>query len=301
MKNVIINKKLLLAIIFFFSILTHQAQHKAKHKLNRSGVVYISIKQYKRIYNKVLTKSDSLNFKFRNNDTLVKVQNYKVPKGISVPYEYKDSSFLSLYKKVAFNHKNDSIDKKTTMKYWKKPIKIYFSKSINKKTKKEFLKFTQQISEKVDSLNISVVKKVEESNYIIYYNNDFEYESRMENYKYTDYYLHWNKKNQLYRCSLKINIDNNFNEKQRLYKLKDFFLRSLGRFKFTNDFNCESFFSDCYSDQKKLSAFDFELLKYHYSYGICKGTTLEIFENQHNNSKKTYKKTGHRIRFIHTD
>ena len=126
MKNVIINKKLLLAIIFFFSILTHQAQHKAKHKLNRSGVVYISIKQYKRIYNKVLTKSDSLNFKFRNNDTLVKVQNYKVPKGISVPYEYKDSTFLELYKKIAFNpiHKDSTNSK--PMKYWKDGIKIFF-------------------------------------------------------------------------------------------------------------------------------------------------------------------------------
>jgi hypothetical protein len=283
------------------SILTFQAQHKTPHKAQKNSIAYMSLKQFKRLYKRPLTKADSTSFMFRGNDTLVKVENYKRAKGVSVAYEYKDSTFLSLYKKVAFNHKNDSINEKTTMKYWKKPIKIFLSKSIKRKTKKEFIKFALQISQEIDSLNISFVKKIEESNYIIYYNHDFEYESRMVNYKTTNYYLNWNNKNQSYRCALKINIDNNFNEKLRLYALKDYFFRSLGRFKLSNKFLCESYFSDCYSDHKKLSSFDFELLKYHYSYGICKGTTLKIFEEQHKRSKEIYAKTGHKSTFIHSD
>jgi hypothetical protein len=141
------------------SILTFQAQHKTPHKAQKNSIAYMSLKQFKRLYKRPLTKADSTSFMFRGNDTLVKVENYKRAKGVSVAYEYKDSTFLSLYKKVAFNHKNDSINEKTTMKYWKKPIKIFLSKSIKRKTKKEFIKFALQISQEIDSLNISFVKK----------------------------------------------------------------------------------------------------------------------------------------------
>ena len=123
----------------------------------------------------------------------------------------------------------------------------------------------------------------------------------MVNYKYTDYYLNWNNQNQIYRASLKINTDNSFNEKLKLFKLKDYFFRSLGHFKLSNEFACESFFSDCYSDKKRLTNFDIELLKYHYSYGICKGTSLKIFEEQHKHSKKTMNKHHHETMFYHTN
>jgi hypothetical protein len=147
-------------------------------------------------------------------------------------------------------------------------------------------------------LHISEVKKIENSNYIIYYKGDFEYESRMVNYKNTDYYMYWNNNSQIYKCALKINAEELFNEKLKLYKLKDYFFRSLGNFKLSDKLNCNNFFADCYSENKKITEFDFDFLKYHYSYGICKGTSLKTFEEQHKRSKKIIKKGG-KISFKH--
>jgi hypothetical protein len=44
-----------------------------------------------------------------------------------------------------------------------------------------------------------------------------------------------------------------------------------------------------------------EIIKYHYSYGICKGTNLETFENQHKKAKALLKETGHKLYFLHVD
>jgi hypothetical protein len=35
---------------------------------------------------------------------------------------------------------------------------------------------------------------------------------------------------------------------------------------------------------------DLEILKYHYSYGICKGTNLETFEKNHSDAKQHLRK-----------
>lgn len=292
-------KQTLFILIIFFSLNSFSQQKKNESVPHKN--IYIPLKIYKKEFKKPLTKQDSLNFKFSDSDTLVLVKNYIRPKGVSVPYEYKDSTFLHYYKKIAFNHKNDSLSKKTTMKYWKDDIKIFFSKSVSRKTKKEFMDFAESIDKKIDSLTVFEVKRVEDSNYIIYYFNDFEYESRMVNYKNSDYYMYWNGKNQIYRNTIKLDSKLFFNEKLRLYELKKFFLKSLGHFNFISDFDCSSYFSNCYSKEKTLNLLDIELLKYHYSYGICKGTDLETFEEQHKIAKETLKKHNHKINFFHSE
>jgi hypothetical protein len=58
------------------------------------------------------------------------------------------------------------------------------------------------------------------------------------------------------------------------------FIRSLGYFYAQpNYLDCTSYFSSCPSD-KKIWKKDLEILKYHYSYGICKGTDLIVFEKK---------------------
>ncbi|WP_156133079.1 hypothetical protein [Lacinutrix sp. Hel_I_90] len=259
------------------------------------------IKAYKLKYKKPLTAKDSTSFFYRDNDTLVLIENFIRPKGVSIPYEYKDSTFLYFYKKVAFNHKTDSIDRKTSMKYWKDDIRIFFSKSVSRKTKKKLLSFAKTITKPIDSLDINVVKKVENSNFIIYYFGDFEYEPRMVDNKNSDYYMYWNNKNQIYRNTIKLDSKIYFNEAMRINKLKEFVLQSLGHFKLRNDFSCNSYFANCHSANKQLTPLDLELLKYHYSYGICKGTDLETFENQHEKAKEQLKKNNSRINFFHTN
>ncbi len=259
---------------------------------------YVSLKSYKNTYGEPLTKKDSLNFKFKDNDTLVLIKDYVRPQGTMVPYEFKDSTFLYYYKKVAFNHKNDSINKKTSMKYWKDDIRIFFSKSVSKKTKKDFMLFADQIDKAVDSLHIKEVKNVEDSNYIIYYFGDYEYESRMDNYTYSTFYASW-KHNKIYRTTIRLDESAFFGDALIQYKLRELFFQSIGYFVLIDDFACESYFSNCYSPNKRLTELDIELLKYHYSYGICKGTSLETFEGQHQKAKEIFEKTGHQMRFFH--
>ena len=260
---------------------------------------YVSLKMYKEKYKRPLTKKDTLNFLIKNNDTLVWDVNYVRPAGKSVPYEFKDDSFLNLYKKITFRASKDSTKKSEPMRYWKNDIKIFISSSVDKKIKKDFFIFTEDISNQIDSLNIKEVKQIEDSNYIIYQSGDFEYESRMSNYSATDYYMYWNGNSQIYKTSLRFIKEDFFNPNLLLKGMKDYLLKSLGHFNFNPDLGCENYLSGCQQGDVVLTSIDYELLKYHYSYGICKGTDIETFEEQHKRAKEALKKHNHGISFFH--
>lgn len=289
-------KLLFTFLSIIFTVNTYCQEPEARNK--KYSRTLIPLKYYKQKFKKPLTKEDSLNFIYKNNDTLVLLKNYK-PKGIGVAYEYKDSTFLGLYTKVAFNYTHDSIKQKATMKYWKEDISIFVSESIPNKTKKALLTFAESLVKNIDSLSIKRVKKVEDSNYIIYYSGDFEYESRMQNNKNSDYYMYWNDKNQIYKNTIRIDSEDLFNEDLRLIEMKRLFFQSLGYFKFNNALECSNYFSGCYDSNSTISYLDIELLKYHYSYGICKGTNLETFLKQHEQAKKVLKKNNTLATFFH--
>ncbi|WP_439152423.1 hypothetical protein [Winogradskyella sp.] len=244
---------------------------------------------------------DSLGFRVFDGDTLIRVSNYVAPKGVAVEYEYKDSTFLELYKKLAFRtiHKDSANTK--PMKYWKQPIKIFFSKSVSKNVKKEILRFTETIDNAVDSLSIMSVKKLEDSNYIIYHDSDYHYDNNLKNYKNSSYWLYWNNKNQITQSNIRILKSKIFSDKLEIQKIKELFFGSLGWFTLSNELDCESYFANCYSDNKRLTILDIELLKYHYSYGICKGTRLKTFEEQHKACKDRLKNGHPAGMFIHSD
>lgn len=284
----------ILTLLFFAFFYCGFSQNQTK---NRKGARFVTYEVFKEKFK----PTDSIGFTIWENDTLIKLTDYKPPKGVPVPYEFKDSTFLEVYKKIAFNiiHK-DSINTKP-MKYWKDDIRIFFSKSISKSVVKDFMNFAKKIDSEVDSLQIYQVKKLEQSNYIIYHNDNYEYEPSLRNYKRSSYWVYWNKKNQLNRAYLRIDKNNMFTEKLEIQKIKDLFFGSLGRFRLNNELSCDSYFSNCYSDNKQLSQFDLELLKYHYSYGICKGTRKKTFETQHKQSKEVLKKHGAKVLFYHDD
>lgn len=288
-----------IVVVFLCFIFTTNvfSQEKNKNQKKHSRVL-MSLKHYKQKFKKPLTKEDSLSFVYKDNDTMVVLKNYK-PKGVRVGYEYKDDNFLKLYTKAAFYYKHDSLKNKATMKYWKDDISIFLSKSIPKKTKKEFITFAQSLVNEIDSLKIKQVKRVEDSNFIVYYSGDFEYESRMSSNKNSDYYLYWNGKNQIYKNTIRIKTDELFNEKLRLIEMKRLFFQSLGYFTFNDELDCSNYFSGCYNENSTFSNLDKALLKYHYSYGICKGTNYETFMFQHKKSKEALLKYGAQNGFLH--
>jgi hypothetical protein len=175
------------------------------------------------------------------------------------------------------------------------------TKNVNKKAKRELKKFAKYLSKNVDSLKISFVNKLEKSNYIVYGINsdsDYNYEPKIKRKK-VSYYLYWNGKQQIY--SAKLQIDSRAYEKKEdlILKTKKMFLNSLGVFHWSNKLPKEGYFSLRKYKKKKFTKLDLEILRYHYSYGICKGMTLKLFEQAHENAKKIFKKTGRHIQFKH--
>lgn len=285
------NKKLFILSVFLLASFYIIGQEE--RQINKR--YYIPKKIFEQKYN----PQDSIGFRVRGNDTLIGVVNFIKPKGTPIPYEYKDSTFLELYKKIAFNpiHKDSTNSK--PMKYWKDGIKIFFSKSMSKSIINEVMVFANTIDKAVDSLKISRVKSIEDSNYIIYYNSDYEYLNELKNKKISDYWISWNGKNQIERGYVRIVKDQMFSNRLATQMIKEQLFGTLGWFNRRNELDCNNYFAKCYSDNKHLTTLDIELLKYHYSYGICKGTRKKTFEEQHKRSKENLKKHGSKVLFYH--
>ncbi|RRO14431.1 hypothetical protein [Flavobacteriaceae bacterium 14752] len=272
------------------------AQNKNGKPITRT---YIKLSDWKKLNKRSLTKQDSLNFLIRNNDTLVLTDNKHRPPGVSVLYTYKDSNFLDLYSKTAFRLKNDSTDNSKTTRYWKKPLKVFFADHISGSVKRDFKRFAKSTIDLIDSLSIDFVRNVEDSNVVIYYDDDYNYESRMNRKQNSAYYMHWNR-SQISKLSIYVDNTYFFSDKLRLMEIKRLFIMGLGHFQLLDGFPCDSYFSKCISQEKKLSDLDKELLQYHYDYGICKGTDYKTFKAQHKRAKKILKASpNNRMRFFH--
>jgi len=252
-------------------------------KIERS---YMNIKTFRKIQKRALTKTDSLNFMYKDNDTLVLLTQKDEGKLVSVPFEYKDKNFLKIYKSVAFKKSNDK--KKSYQRYWKEPLRIYLSESISKKRKTNFINFANKITKGIDSLQVRFVKNLNDANFVIYQKGDFEYEKYLKNLN-NDYYIWWDQ-NKINKGFIKIDPEINFNDNLYGEVLNKLFIKTLGRFEFTNLIDCSNYFSNCDTSSKKFSKLDYELLKYHYSYGICKGLDEESFDGFHARANEHKKK-----------
>jgi hypothetical protein len=292
----------------FSKIIDHFSKNKnSKNKIKKvqHSRTYISLKSYRRKYNQDYIPKNIDDFIIKDGDTLIRVDNKAFHKnGVSVPYEIKDSVFLENYKDIVYQKYHFKKPKKEIrLRYWKKEIKIYFTKNIDKKVRNEVKKFAKFLAKNIDSLNISFVNKLEKSNYLIYginSDNDYNYEPRIKNNK-VSYYAFWNNKQQLYSAKLQVDSRVYKNKKDLILKTKKMFLNSLGMFNWSYRLPKEGYFSLKYYKNKEFTDLDLEILKYHYSYGICKGMTLKLFEQAHKNAKDYYKKTGKQILFKHID
>jgi len=254
---------------------------------------YINIKTYKE-KGESLTKQDSIDFIIEGEDTLVLVSNEFIQeiqtanaKQVRIRYEPKDSIFLESYKNIVFGNKKDS---KATLKVWKDDIKIYFETSVPKLHRTALMDFAEGISAGIDSLNIKMVDAIEESNFLVYYlnnENDMDFEPRI-NKKTSGYYVYWNGKQQLTKAVIKVNTINIKTQNYQIANLKFNFIKTLGYFGDDPSIDCNSYFSKC-PVIRNFTSSDMEILKYHYSYGICKGTNREDFENLHRKMKNTLK------------
>lgn len=288
-------------MLFAFSSLIFSQHNQLNSYSKATYMLYKNYKSLKKSGNKVI---DSIGFNIIKNDTLIMIIGYK-EKGVKVLYEEKDSIFLERYKQLVFNKKYQNKEErlKPTMKIWKDEVKIYFDKSVSKYNSKKLSEFIHYLDEEIDSLKITVVKDKDKSNYFIYSTSDTNEVNLDARIRGNDgYYLLWNNKQNIYSCSLKINEKKNLNEEQILTYLKINFIRSLGYFyQELGNSDCNSYFSICKSDKKEFGKKDLEILKYHYSYGICKGSNIETFEKNHKDAKEALKKGNTKFYFLHNE
>lgn len=288
-------------MLFAFSSLIFSQHNQLNSYSKATYMLYKNYKSLKKSGDKVI---DSIGFNIIKNDTLIMIIGYK-EKGVKVLYEEKDSIFLERYKQLVFNKKYQNKEErlKPTMKIWKDEVKIYFDKSVSKYNSKKLSEFIHYLDEEIDSLKITVVKDKDKSNYFIYSTSDTNEVNLDARIRGNDgYYLLWNNKQNIYSCSLKINEKKNLDEEQILTYLKINFIRSLGYFyQELGNSDCNSYFSICKSDKKEFGKKDLEILKYHYSYGICKGSNIETFEKNHKDAKEALKKGNTKFYFLHNE
>ncbi|MDI5889153.1 hypothetical protein [Flavobacterium yafengii] len=294
-------KNIFVFLLFAFSSLIFSQHNQLNSYSKATYMLYKNYKSLKKSGNKVI---DSIGFNIIKNDTLIMIIGYK-EKGVKVLYEEKDSIFLERYKQLVFNKKYQNKEErlKPTMKIWKDEVKIYFDKSVSKYNSKKLSEFIHYLDKEIDSLKITVVKDKDKSNYFIYSISDTNEVNLDARIRGNDgYYLLWNNKQNIYNCSLKINEKKNLNEEQILTYLKINFIRSLGYFyQELGNSDCNSYFSICKSDKKEFGKKDLEILKYHYSYGICKGSNIETFEKNHKDAKEALKKGNTKFYFLHNE
>lgn len=269
---------------------------------------YMKIDDYKKRYHVndvILTKGNHIIVK---KDTLILILDEKINKGVSVKYEEKDSTFLEIYKDIVYKKYSDSNiikdNQKEYMRLWKNTIKIFFDESFDEYYQSTILKAATKLSNEIDSLNITFVKDIKESNYIFYEikdENSIKYSSDIANNRFIDYYIKWDK-GKIYDVKLELDLriyPNITKEITANYLLQNFY-QTLGRFFKSDKIPCNSMFSSCNSNRKELTDIDLEILKYHYSYGICKFTDLKDFEENHKKAIETIKNGGV-MYFIHVD
>ena len=296
-------KNIILILILFLSLDSYSQKKYSNIKI---GKKYISLKGYKSLFGSSFSKEDSLLFVIRKNDTLIPFPDeYIQPKGVEVEYIEKDSIFLDIYEDIVFK-KHVNIQNKSTnnlkMRYWKDEIKIYFANNVDKEVKSKLSNFANYLNKEVDSLKISFVDNINQSNFIIYdfnSNDDIKYDKRIKDF-YNDHYISWKGNQRIYDCKLQINSNSYKNKKDLITASKILFLKSLGNLNLTHLLPKDSYLSAHYSNIKEFSAKDLEILKYHYSYGICKGTDLKTFQEQHFKAKQVLKETGRPMYFIQT-
>ena len=275
-------------LLLFFIVIQGSFLYSQDTIKIQSARRFINLNDYKKLVGK---PSDSSELVFRNGDTLVRIADDFDPFAyagfkVRVKYEYKDSTFLSIYKNVVFNLGKKGSENQR-MRYWKDDIKIFFDKSVPNHHANELMDFANKASKGIDSLNISRNFIRDKANYIVYYLNQEnlkDYEPRIANSK-GGYYISWNGKQQIYDGKLKINTELVETEMFQLELLKYHFIKSLGYFKSSEQLDCESYFSGCRTT-RELTDIDLEILKYHYSYGVCKGTDLESFTELTNSMNK---------------
>lgn len=204
------------------------------------------------------------------------------PNPIDVSYFLKiykqDPELFKKYSTAIFYYSRKSSSTVYRLMQWKKPIVIYFDRSIPKSIVKKIRTFLKQL-ENIDNLTIGFTKDLSKSNYWVQLTNKeisvdpsiygIKEEKERQNFvfKNCNYSIITDNNSGIIGCKLNLNESELLNEDLCFTKLKQAVFLSLGRFFMHNKVDSrQSFLSPIYDDQNVISEMDLEILRMHYSY-----------------------------------
>lgn len=284
------------ALLFLTLLMVIQISYSQKPVQNDADY-YMSLKSFRNL------ATDTINIKYikyivRNGDTLVPYSSSVVENEdlIRTKYILKDTTFLNIYKSIAYRATGNYDPQH---RFWKNDIIIFFGESVPRKHRRFLMNFIKENLGDVKNLNISKTRKLEDSNFIIYYDGDFEYENKFEG-DYSNrinYQTNWIS-NRIVKSRIKMIPEFFNNEELLLSELLRTFVINLGYFNNSKTLGCRSIFSNCMEPIQKLSAIDLEIIKYHYSYGFCVGMNLGSFMEQDDMAREFYRLNPGRDYFV---
>ncbi|MGB5981341.1 MAG: hypothetical protein WBG46_04280 [Nonlabens sp.] len=276
-------------IILILSLISTCFFVNAQDQKEETKEYYMSLKSFRQIVTDTVD-IDHLDYIINNGDTLVPYKR-QLGKGDNdlknVKYILKDTTFLSIYKHIAYRSIND---KDPRHRYWKDEIVVYFGETVPKGHQRFLKRFIRKNLSDINHLKIKTTRTIEQSNFIIYYDGGFEYEGRFKNdyAKRKNYYTYWND-GKINKVVLKLIPEFYNGDKAILSDLVRGLITNLGYFNRVAYLDCNSIFSNCQNLIENLSQLDKEILKYHYSYGFCVGMTLDFFEEQDATAREFYR------------
>lgn len=187
-------------------------------------------------------------------------------------HNYDIDNMVDKYKNIVFIKQN-----KYKITQWNSDLRIYLSKNIPKKVRKEITRFfSSNDFNSIQNLKISFVNKLSKANYYVKvvdyeingYNKDYYFSNDERRNKHiltgATYNLITDNNYKFYGCTLRINPKNIESDIDYIRRLKRLIFKSLGNFIGINFKNNNSLLNYNYLNETSLSDFDKSILNIHY-------------------------------------
>lgn len=193
------------------------------------------------------------------------------------------------YLKAVFHYKNAKY-----LKQWKSEVRVYLSKKIDKKLRKEMVHFINTFP-RFKNFKVSIVNNLEKANYFVKGTKDFK--SIFEGKNYSEKIIQKSLYNNLnYRlksdgngyksCVLSFHPDKIYDEESFLKKFKIVFFITMGNFQQNYWLKTNSLLNRKVDSINNLTKFDQRLLRYHYLQLYNESIDVQTFIKEYADYKK---------------
>ena len=195
---------------------------------------------------------------------VILILNFLIFPGFCHEIEY-DKFFQKNYTKIAIYPRYDNNFGR--VKKWSQDIKIFFEGKNIPELEEEIMKTYKRVSDYLNGIDLEIVNNKEEANYIVFFDST-NYSIDIDKYSNL-----WDNNGNIFQGRIYLNTDRIFNREFQKLAVMELFLKSLGCLGCSNKLPAESIFSSKYIINRKITDFDLEVIKFHYSNYVQNGMT----------------------------